>query len=153
MTQEDPEEAGGLAEPELDRVVYVRTGRDRFRTDIGVRGHPLVVDEPVALGGGDLGPTPYDLLCAALGACITITVRMYADRKAWPLEEITASVSHRREAGGEHDTSVDWFRVEIGLRGALEAEQRARLLEIASRCPVHRTLAAGSRIEAIAAPS
>jgi len=153
MNDENPTEDGELVEPALDRLVSVRTGRDRFRTDIGVRGHPLVVDEPVALGGGDLGPTAYDLLCAALGACTTITLRMYADRKAWPLEEITASVAHRREADAETDASVDRFRVEIGLRGALEPEQRARLIEIASRCPVHRTLAAGSRIEAIEAAS
>ena len=142
-----------VREAMLDRSVMVRTGRDRFRTDVMVRGHPLVVDEPEVLGGKDHGPTPYDLLCAALGSCTTITLRMYADRKGWPLEEITVTVVHHRRGGPQAENEVaptDSFRVELQLRGDLTLAQRVRLLEIADRCPVHRTLLGRSRIETVA---
>ena len=151
---DDPEVP--VAEAALDRSVMVRTGRDRFRTDVMVRGHPVVVDEPEILGGKDHGPTPYDLLCAALGSCTTITLRMYADRKGWPLEEVTARVAHHRgRVGGDPSAAagIDHFRVELEFRGPLTLEQRVRLLEIADRCPVHRTLLGGARIETLAAPA
>jgi uncharacterized OsmC-like protein len=136
-------------ETDLDRRLEVRTGRDRYRSDVAVRGHLMVVDEPETLGGSDMGPTPYELICAALGTCTTITLRMYADRKAWPLEEVIATVTYHRsrsdpESGGEAE---DVFRVELDFRGALDEPQRRRLFEIATRCPVHRTLVAGARIE------
>jgi putative redox protein len=143
-------ENGALAktEPELGRSVSVRTGRERFRTDVMVRGHPIVVDEPELLDGTNQGPTPFDLLCAALGACMTITLRMYADRKGWPLEEVMARVEHRRvpklpEGEGK---LTDSFSVELRFSGSLDADQRARLLEIAYRCPVHRMITAGAEI-------
>jgi putative redox protein len=139
-------------EATLDRRVMIRTGRDRFRTDVMVRGHPLVADEPELLGGGDQGPTPYDLLCAALGSCTTITLRMYADRKGWPLEEVLASVTHRRETSAESGAPRDHFRLELEFRGDLSEEQRARLLEIADRCPVHRTLLGPSAVATRAKP-
>lgn len=132
-------------EPNLERRVSVRTGRDRFRTDVMVRGHPVVVDEPVRVGGTDLGPTPFDLMCAALGSCVTITLRMYADRKKWPLEEVLARVEHRRitrEVDGAEERR-DSFEVTLEFRGPLDDAQRARLLEIAGRCPVHRALVEG----------
>jgi uncharacterized OsmC-like protein len=156
MTTEAKEPEGPVVEPALDRSVMVRTGRDRFRTDVMVRGHPVVVDEPEILGGKDLGPTPYDLLCTALGSCTTITLRMYADRKGWPLEEVTARVTHHRVRAteGSADASpIDHFRVELDFRGPLTLPQRVRLLEIADRCPVHRTLVGGSRIQTVAMPS
>ncbi len=135
-------------EPELGRVVAVRTGRAKYRTDVMVRGHPVVVDEPEAVGGTDQGPTPFDLLCAALGSCVTITLRMYADRKAWPLEEVMARVEHRRVSASSGDGATkDSFRVELSFVGPLDAIQRARLLEIAHRCPIHRTMQAGVSIE------
>jgi putative redox protein len=146
----DSSESGAIVntEPELGRSVSVRTGRERFRTDVMVRGHPIVVDEPEPLGGTDQGPTPFDLLCAALGACMTITLRMYADRKGWPMEEVMARVEHRRvpelpEGSGE---MKDSFSVELRFSGALDSDQRARLLEIAYRCPVHRMMATGAEI-------
>ena len=145
MTEVTKEDWAGLTEPELERRVLVRTGRERFRTEVVIREHGLSADEPPALGGADTGPTPYDLLCAALGSCTTITLRMYADRKQWPLEEIVARVDHRRE--GE---SMDEFTVGLELVGTLDEDQRARLLEIASRCPVHRTMLRGSAIRVIA---
>ena len=139
---------------EEDRVV-TRTGATGFRTDVAARGHPLVADEPVSVGGTDEGPTPYDLLLAGLGACTSMTLRMYADRKEWPLEEITVRLKHSKihrhdeadaEGGGE-DGRLDRVSREIELRGDLDDDQRERLLEIADRCPVHRTLDRGVQVE------
>jgi uncharacterized OsmC-like protein len=141
-----------LSEPDLDRRVEVRTGREPFHTAVLVRGHSIVVDEPERLGGRDAGPTPFDLLCAALGSCTTITLRMYADRKKWPLEEIVAHVEHRR-VGTDGGAPRDTFYVELQLLGALETDQRERLREIADRCPVHRLLVAGAEIRTTVGPS
>jgi uncharacterized OsmC-like protein/alpha/beta superfamily hydrolase len=136
-----------------DRVV-VRTGRARYRTEILAGGHALVADEPVAVGGADTGPTPYDLLVAALGACTGMTLRMYADRKGWPLDEIIVRLKHRKvhaldeeRCESDSEARVDLIDRAIQLAGRLDDAQRARLLEIADRCPVHRTLTAGVRVE------
>ena len=137
-----------VEEPALDRQVHVRTGTERFRSRIEVRGHVLAADEPETVGGADLGPTPYDLLCAALGSCTTITLRMYADRKGWPVDEISAAVRHSRIAvDGEEGEQRDRFEVRITLAGELAEEQVKRLVEIAERCPVHRTLARGATVD------
>ncbi|MGD8698130.1 MAG: alpha/beta fold hydrolase [Gemmatimonadales bacterium] len=136
-----------------DRVpegqVVVRTGRARYHTEIFAGEHALVADEPEKLGGTDSGPSPFGLLMSALGACTTITLRMYADRKEWPLEEIGVRLQHRRLSGDEALKSEGGTPVthEVGqvieLVGPLDEAQRARLLEIAHRCPVHRALEAG----------
>jgi len=136
-----------------DNRVVVRTAAGAFRTDILARGHAIIADEPKAVGGENLGPTPYDLLAAALGACTTITLQMYADRKQWPLEEAVVRLKHSRvhaedeERCETREARLDQLHRELTLVGPLDDEQRARLLEIAERCPVHRTLAAGVRIE------
>jgi putative redox protein len=96
--------------------------------------HHLVADEPVENGGDDAGPAPHDFLLAALGACTSITVKMYATRKGWPLTSCEVHLSQRKE-DGKHVIERD-----IQLVGALDEEQRARLLEIANKCPVHKTL-------------
>jgi uncharacterized OsmC-like protein/fermentation-respiration switch protein FrsA (DUF1100 family) len=138
--------------PRGDRVVS-RTGDEGYRTRIMAKRHPLVADEPVALGGTDTGPTPYDLVAAGLGACTGMTLRMYADRKGWPLEEVTVHLEHSRihardEAECEdREARLDRLDRRIELEGDLTDEQRARLLEIADRCPVHRTLEAGVVVE------
>lgn len=131
--------------PEDNRVV-AQIGASGFRTDIFASGHALVADEPVSVGGTNLGPTPYDLLNAGLGACTVMTLRMYADRKGWPLESVTARLKHAKVYAEDcktcdHKTSkIDRIDREIELAGPLDDAQKRRLLEIADKCPVHRTL-------------
>src|SRR5881409_4097625 len=126
--------------------VVVRGGADSFKQEIAVGKHALVADEPVSAGGGDAGPDPYDYLLASLGVCTSMTVGLYARRKQFPLENITVSLRHSRiyaEDCEECETKegmLDRIDVEIELTGSLTAEQRAKLMEIAAKCPVHRTL-------------
>ncbi|MEM6440895.1 MAG: bifunctional alpha/beta hydrolase/OsmC family protein [Pseudomonadota bacterium] len=118
-----------------------------FRQDILAGRHALAADEPTSVGGGDTAPTPYGLLSAALGACTTMTVRMYARRKGWPMTGISVDVLHDKFHADDcascaegTDGKIDRFERVIRIEGDLDADQRARLLEIADRCPVHRTL-------------
>ena len=104
----------------------------------------FVADEPLDYGGLDLGPTPHDLVCAGLASCTTQTLRLYAKRKGWPLGPVRVSVSHSRDLT---QTPPDQFAREIRLGGTLDEEQKARLLEIAEKCPVHRLLTGGARVE------
>ncbi len=129
---------------DADRVV-VRTGREHYATDAVVGTHTLLLDEPTAVGGQDLGPSPYDLISAGLGSCTSITLRMYADRKQWPLEEVRVRIRHERIHAKDQGEGgrMDRLEREIELVGDLDADQRQRLLAIAERCPVHRTLEAG----------
>jgi putative redox protein len=124
------------------------SGRGSLKVEVAAGGLIFPGDEPVAVGGTGTGPGPYDLLSAALAECTTLTVRLYADRKAWPLESIEVAVSHEVQAGV---TPRDLFRRTVTLKGPLDDDQLIRLLEIAERCPVHRTLTAGARIETKAA--
>ena len=126
------------------------SGPGHLNVQISVGGQSFVGDEPVAAGGTGLGPAPHDLLSAALAECTVLTLRLYADRKSWPLDAIEVSVTHEVQAD---QTPRDLFHRLVRLSGPLDEEQRARLLEIAERCPLHRTLTAGSRIETAAADS
>jgi uncharacterized OsmC-like protein len=127
-------------------VVVAERGTGKFAQVIRVADrHALLADEPIGIGD-DTGPAPYDLLLAALGACTSMTVRMYADRKKWPLEDVAVRLSHSKVhaddcAACESDSGkVDVIERELVLEGPLDDEQRAKLMEIADRCPVHRSL-------------
>ena len=130
----------------IDNRVTARTGAEGFRTDLFANGYALVADEPEAYGGSGQGPSPYDYLQAALGACTSMTVQMYARRKQWPLESAIVRLRHEKIHAEdctrceEKDGKIDRFERELELKGALSADQRRRLLEIAEKCPVHRTL-------------
>ena len=123
-----------------------------FRTEVEVGGHHLVVDEPVPVGGTDAGPSPYEMLLAALGACTAMTLRLYADKRKWPLERVRISLQHHKvhaQDCAECDrkpTKMDVVERVLFLEGALSDEQRAKLLEIAERCPVHQTLQSKIRV-------
>jgi putative redox protein len=129
-----------------DNRVVAYTGKTGYMTEILSGRHRFVVDEPVALGGTDLGPTPYDYLVSALGACTTMTLRMYADRKGWPLEAVKAILKHDKVHAADcvdchtKEGFIDRIDRELELIGPLDDQQRERLAEIADRCPVHRTL-------------
>jgi putative redox protein len=118
------------------------TGRGKFQAEVRAAGASFLVDEPVSVGGLGSGPTPYDLLASALGACTAMTLKLYAARKAWSLQSITVRVLHRRDGL----TTKDRFAREIVLVGDLSSDQRRRLLEIANRCPVHQTMARGADV-------
>jgi putative redox protein len=132
--------------------VIAWTGTERYRTEILAGGHDLVGDEPEQAGGGGLGPSPYDMLLASLGACTAITLRMYADRKKWPLDAVRIRLAHSRihaEQCADCDKGngkLDQIDRQIRIEGDLEEKQRKRLLEIAERCPVHRSLERGVRV-------
>lgn len=127
---------------DTERTALVReTGASPYAVAITVSGHSLTGDEPVDFGGGNLGPNPYDLLTAALGECTAMTIRWYALQQKWPLEHVEVTLTHRK--GGERASSPrqDVFTKTIRLTGeALTAEQRAKLIEVAAKCPVQRTL-------------
>lgn len=129
---------------EDNATLAVETGEGTFGTSVRMGPYSLTADEPVSAGGLGAGPNPYDLLMAALAACTTMTVRLYADRKGMALERVEARVQQvsRRSAGAAQDA----FERELELVGALTDDERARLLTIAERCPVSRTLAGGSQI-------
>jgi putative redox protein len=132
--------------------VVVRSGPG-LAQEIVVGRHRLVADEPVAAGGTDAGPDPYALLLAALGACTSMTLRLYAGRKAWPLVEVMVELDVARVYAEdcvhceEPRAMIDRIARRITLRGELDPAQVRRLGEIAKKCPVHKTLAAGLRVE------
>jgi uncharacterized OsmC-like protein len=135
------------------RSVIVRGSAAGFAQEIHAGSHRLHADEPVSAGGTDTGPSPYDLLLAALGACTSMTVAMYARRKAWPLEEVTVHLRHSKIYAADcaecetKEGMLDRIERDIHFAGALTEEQRSKLIEIANKCPVHRTLTSEIDIE------
>jgi putative redox protein len=131
--------------------VVVRGNGVSYAQKILADSHHLAADEPVAAGGTNSGPTPYDLLLAALGACTSMTVGMYARRKNWPLQGVVVRLRHAKIHAADCATCetkggfLDRIECELELAGPLSAEQRSKLLEVSEKCPVHRTLQ--SRIE------
>lgn len=126
--------------------VIVRGGGAGFAQEIEIGPHRLKGDEPLAFGGTDTGPSPYDFLLVALGTCTSMTISLYAQRNGWPLDSVTVLLHHSKIHAidcAECETKVgkiDRIEREIQLTGALTTEQRAKLMEIADKCPVHRTL-------------
>jgi putative redox protein len=124
-----------------------------FAQEIAVGRHRLTGDEPASAGGTDTGPNPYDLLLAALGSCMSITVAMYARRKRWPLEAVTVRPRYSRIHAADCEQCettnrlLDHIECDVKLMGVLSDEQRVRLLEIADKCPVHRTLTSAIHIQ------
>ncbi len=131
--------------PQPEEGVIVRTGFGKFGTEVHTKSHHFVADEPASYGGDDTGPTPYDLLLAALGTCTAMTMKMYADRKKWPLTSSTIALRHDRNHADDCDHCADGAQIqalhyEIELSGDLTDEQHDKIIEIAKKCPVHRTL-------------
>ena len=127
---------------------------DNLRQQIDAGPHTFFADEPPDAGGDDSGPDPYELLLAALGACTSMTLMMYAQRKGWPLEHVTVDLSHDRihaedcvGCGEGREGKIDRLTRTIRVEGPLDEEQKQRLHEIADKCPVHRTLTSEIRIE------
>ena len=135
--------------------VFVGEGNHKFLRDVRTDHHAWVADEPLRMGGSNLGPDPYEHLLAALGTCTSMTLRMYANRKKWPLDNVDMQLNHSREHAkdceGCEDKAgqIDVISRTITLEGDLDEAQRARLIEIADRCPVHRTLEGSLRIDTL----
>ena len=141
-------EGKGADVPSIENGVVVQeTGEGKFINAVSVNGrHALRADEPLSVGGNDTGPTPYDYLLTALGACKTMTMRMYAERKKWPMDRARVTLRHNKIHAEDCETceteegKVDQFDVEIAIEGDLSDEQRQKIYEISNRCPVHQTL-------------
>jgi uncharacterized OsmC-like protein len=135
--------------------ISATVGASGYRTDVQAGPHAFIADEPIALGGSGLGPTPYEQLLGALSSCMAMTLRMYADRKGWPLQSVTIQLrtesAHQKDFERCETADVGPPRVarRIELAGPLSDEQRKRLLQIADRCPVKQTLERGLRVESV----
>jgi uncharacterized OsmC-like protein len=132
---------------DVEGVVVVRGGAQGFLQAITAGRHTFTADEPVASGGTDKGPTPYNLLVAALGSCMSMTIALYARTRKWPLESVVIQLRHSRihakdcaDCVTKDDTLIDRIDAAVQLTGTLTPDQRSKLMEIAHKCPVHRTL-------------
>ena len=136
-------ELGTRSTLQTEKQAVVRTGMEKYYTEIKTGNHQIIADEPLHMHGQDLGPSPYDLLVSALGACTSMTLQMYAGRKGWDLQEVKVHVQHTKEHVKDSQSptgKLDKITRDIELFGDLDVDQRKRLIEIANRCPVHRTL-------------
>ena len=146
LTQADAESSSGTAPGVASGSVLVTERDKKFLRGVYTENHQLLADEPKAVGGSDLGPNPYEFLLAGLGTCTSMTIRMYANRKKIPLEDVTVVLKHSRihaedcETCESSDGQVDVIHRTIEFKGELSDAERQRLFEIADRCPVHRTL-------------
>jgi putative redox protein len=138
-----------MTNPNSETTIVAETGLGKYQVEARVGDAAFLIDEPVAAGGLGSGPNPYNLLSAALGACTTMTIRLYANRKGWPLARVRVAVRHSRADLNARDL----FETDVALEGELDEIQRARLMEIAERCPVHLTLARSSEVRNILLPA
>lgn len=146
-----PQETGGSRD-----VVVSETGKGKYENAVIIGDHFSIADEPIDVGGGGEGPDPYEYVSAGLGACTSMTLRMYANRKKWPLEHVSVAVTHTKDYTDDCEhcdegegRKIDIFSREIRIKGELDDRQRQRLMEIADRCPVHKTLEETSEIRTI----
>lgn len=128
------------------KIVHIHLGEQNYKTVMTSGNHELISDEPESVGGKDKGPDPYDYLLMSLGSCSVITMRMYAERKGWPVEDIYVEMRHNKahaedcEDCDDPKARIDKIEKEITVKGDLSDEQVQRLLEISKKCPVHKTL-------------
>ena len=128
------------------KVVHIHLGEEKYRTVMHAGRHELISDEPESAGGEDTGPDPYDYLLMSLGSCSVITVKMYAERKKWKLDEVFIELKHHKvdsdksKSDSNRKVKKDIIEKEIIIKGDLSEEQIERLIEISEKCPVHRTL-------------
>ncbi|PSR06514.1 MAG: osmotically inducible protein C [Bacteroidetes bacterium SW_10_40_5] len=146
------EEAGSESILKTEKQVVARIGEEKFTTEIQSGNHALIADEPEAYGGNDYGPNPYDYLATSLASCTAMTIKMYTNQKKWPLEEVYVHVQHKKEHAQDCEDNesktnkIDVLEREIELIGDLDDKQRQRALDIADKCPVHKTLSADIKI-------
>lgn len=138
-----------MSNTDSETITVTETGLGKYQVEARVGAAAFLIDEPVSAGGLGSGPNPYDLLGAALGACTTMTIRLYANHKGWALRRVETAVRHSRAGLNAKDR----FELDIMLDGDLDAEQRARILGVAERCPVHLTLTRGSEVAAKLMPA
>jgi putative redox protein len=159
--KEDSQYAGEVIASWSKRYIYVKEQREittshqvaalleqnnQFTTSIKLGKHFLTADEPSEVGGNDYGPTPYDLLASSLAACTAMTIRMYADHKKWDLEDVEVHITHSKDHAEDcrqmdnNKAKIDVFQREIRVTGNLDESQKQRIANIASKCPVHKTL-------------
>src|SRR5688500_16888 len=152
MTSPPTHAADGEAGNDFAGWIVARAGASGFRTTLDMGGHSMVSDEPLSVGGSGTGPTPYELMLGAVASCTAMTVRMYASRKQWPLESVTVRLrdtpAHIKDCMDCETQAVGPRQIDriVHFEGALSAEQHARLLQIADRCPVKQTLERGIKI-------
>ena len=147
------QETGGTRD-----VVVSETGRGKYENAVVIGDYVSIADEPIDVGGGGRGPDPYEYVAAGLGACTSMTLRMYADRKGWPLDRVSVSITHGKDYVDdclhcEEGRKIDVFDRAITIEGDLDAAQRARMMEIADKCPVHQTLEAGGHVRTVETPA
>ena len=144
--------------PDAEGFVVVRGGAKGFVQEVTAGRHQFTADEPVANGGTDRGPEPYDMLLAGLGSCMSMTIALYARSKQWPLESVTVRLRHTRihvkdcaDCINGKDAHLERIETEVQLGGSLTGEQRSKLVEIGHKCPVHRTLTSQIDIQEVTA--
>ncbi|MCG8374738.1 MAG: OsmC family protein [Balneolales bacterium] len=137
------------------KIIHIHLPKEEsFKTTLNAGNHSMVADEPLSVEGGkDLGPDPYDYLLMSLGACTTMTIKMYAQRKGWELDDIFIELRHNKRhaddciGAEEPGSKIDFIEKEVIIKGELTREQKEKLLEISKKCPVHRTLLSEINIE------